>query len=794
MGKILLMQCKAKFLFEKANEDEDEDEIEGLFYTISEAMGKRLTDRMSKYDREAKDDATTIVTTPTIWKDDDPDIHEAVSLTIDKALRVLLVIVSQELLETQNRRQEFETSEHNGNNNMDIDVDEDDFPVLKMRDNLVRVLGLCFDQHLPKIEGVEYTSEQHEFAASVQDGAGKATSDLRTLFPSDWSNATDPVRKALALTSGQDFENLISGFVRWFQSREEMLGVKEDTGSNAMVKNGLLPLARIINLNYQDFHRKEAGMLLKYIASGKLASQTILSLTHKLKKTNPLRMLEAYISCIKSSFENWVDNEPTEPEESAPSEEEIQKFEEAELRHEELFFSMEQVATKLSSTLGVAGRLSNGVLKKSICGFMREGIRFAFDGPTDGDDELVVGSRLAFLSMLQKFTSWVKKDKTELDKLTDFLIGKETELRRHPEFDEIHPDDLNSLADFRKSLGIKGDISYSVVSATGDTEDRYISMADSPASSATFSRQRMSTAGSRVSRLSGFSAQSDLLSPLVEEEDDTKVEDGDETSQSHRVDTGEDESLTRLEENEQEDDETTGSSTRSLTRTIDDATAATSKRSLEDNQDDDGSWTRGDDNVTAASRRSSEEDGSLTRADDDATAATSKRSSEDDGSVTRADDDATAATSKQSLEDDGSLTRADDDVTAATSKRSSEDDGSLTRADDDVTAATSKQSLEDDRHETDDGSWTRADDNVTAASKQSSEDDGSFTRAGDDVTAACSSKCSSEDNKDETDDGSLTRADDNETAASRRSSEDDNDETDDGSLNRADEDEQESEG
>jgi len=842
--KILLMQCKSKFLFEKANEDEDEDEIEGLFYTISEAMGKRLTDRMSKYDREAKDDATTIVTTPTIWKDDDPDIHEAVSLTIDKALRVLLVIVSQELLETQERRQEFETSEHNGNNNMDMDVDEDDFPVLKMRDNLVRVLGLCFDQHLPKIEDVEYTSEQHEFSASVQDGAGKATSDLRTLFPSDWSNATDPVRRALALTSGEDFENLISGFVRWFQSREETMVVKEDTGSNAMVRNGLLPLARIINLNYQDFHRKEAGMLLKYIASGKLASQTILSLTHKLKKTNPLRMLEAYISCIKSSFENWVDNEPTEPEESAPSEEEIQKFEEAELRHEELFFSMEQVATKLSSTLGVAGRLSNDVLKKSICGFMREGIRFAFDGPTDGDDELVVGSRLAFLSMLQKFTNWVKKDKAELDKLTDFLIGKETELRRHPEFDEIHPDDLNSLADFRKSLGIKGEISYSVVSATGDTEGRYISMADSPASSALFSRQRMSTAGSRVSRLSGFSAQSDLLSPLVEEDDDTKVEDGDETSQSHRVDTGEDESLTRLEENEQEDDETTGSSTRagdtddgSLTRTIDDATAATSKRSLEDNHDDDESWTRGDDNVTAASKRSSEEDGSRTRVDDNMTTATSKRSSEDnqeddgswtrgednvtvaskrssedDGSLTRVDDNMTTATSKRSSEDnqeddeswtrgddnvtvaskrssedDGSLTRADDDVTAATSKRSSEDDGSLTRADDDVTAATSKQSLEDDRHETDDVSWTRADENVTAASKQSSEDDGSLTRVGDDVTAACSSKCSSEDNKDETDDGSLTRADDNETAASRRSSEDDNDETDDGSLNRADE-------
>jgi hypothetical protein len=51
-------------------------------------------------------------------------------------------------------------------------------------------------------------------------------------------------------------------------------------------------------------------------------------------------MLEAYMSCLKFSFENWVDNEPNEPEESAPSEEEIQKFEEAEKHHEDLFASM----------------------------------------------------------------------------------------------------------------------------------------------------------------------------------------------------------------------------------------------------------------------------------------------------------------------------------------------------------------------------------------------------------------------------------------------------------------------
>jgi hypothetical protein len=285
--KTLLMECKATYLFEKADEDEDEDEIEGLFFAISEATGKRLSDRMSRHDREVEDDAATIATTPTIWKDDDPDIHEAVSQTINRALRVLLVIVSQELLETLESRKDFETS--GNDDDIDMNVDEHNFPVLKMRDNLLRVLGLCFDQHLPEVDGVEYSGEQQEFATSVQDGAGKVTSDLRTLFPSDWSNGSDPVRRALALTGGQNLETLLAGFVRWFQSRQESMNAKEETGLNTMVRDGLLPLARIINLNYQDFHRKEAGMLLKHInGSGSLASQTILSLTRKLKKVRTI--------------------------------------------------------------------------------------------------------------------------------------------------------------------------------------------------------------------------------------------------------------------------------------------------------------------------------------------------------------------------------------------------------------------------------------------------------------------------------------------------------------------------
>ena len=481
-------------------------------------------------------------------------------------------------------------------------------------------------------------------------------------------------------------------------------------------------------------------------------------------------MLEAFMSCLKFSFENWVDNEPNEPEESAPSEEQVVKFEEAELRHQQLFSSMESVANKLSSTLGVAGRLSNEVLKKSICGFIREGIRFAFDGPNLGeDDELVVGSRLAFLFMLQKFTNWVKKEKDHVDTLTNFLISKELELRRHPEFDDVHPDDLNALAEFKKSLGIKGDISFSV-SAAGDTEGRNISMAESPVSSNISSRRRVSTAGSRISRLSGLSE----LSPLLEEDD---ANDG---------------SLSRSGDDDNEADLTPKRSLDDKSHSFvdDEETAFTSKRSTED----DRSVTCGDDEETNyTSKRSLGDDESLTRGGDEETTYASKRSLEDDGSVTRASaDDETNYTSKQYLEDNESQSRGGDEATNNSSKRSSGDDESLTRGGDEETTYASKRSSEDDesgarsdhksaysgnskRSSEDDGSVTRAsaDDETNYTSKQYLEDNESQSRGGDEATNNSSKRSSG-------DDESLTRGGDEETYASKRSWEDD------GSLARSD--------
>ena len=134
----------------------------------------------------------------------------------------------------------------------------------------------------------------------------------------------------------------------------------------------------------------------------------------------------------------------------------------------------------------------------------------------------------ALLAIRDRYSIWIRKEKEHLEDLTSFLINKEYELRRHPEFDDVHEDDLKALADFKKSLGIKQVVDTSFQS----TDDRSISVAATPSPSALAGSSRRLSAlskGSKRSRLSGMSAQSEL-SPLLEEDNDDESNSGDEGS------------------------------------------------------------------------------------------------------------------------------------------------------------------------------------------------------------------------------------------------------------------------
>eukprot|EP00934_Nitzschia_sp_Nitz4_P000537 Nitzschia sp. Nitz4//scaffold50_size126154//44740//48960//NITZ4_003680-RA/size126154-augustus-gene-0.125-mRNA-1//-1//CDS//3329553683//537//frame0 len=438
---ILLKSIPVGWIFSgMESQDSEESVTEGFFQSISEALGKRLLERkpvMEDSGSVSRIGTSASVVAP-IWKSHSV-IHEEVATVIDVGLDILLCVVAWTLHGTLHSEEELD--------------DEEENPVLKMRDNLIKVIGLAFEQYVEEHEGVVYPDEQIDFASRVQVSAGRVACDLRTLFPKEWSAATSPVLKNLALEN--DFQ-LIGGFVRYLQSRQAEIREPETSpfDEETLVQQLVLPIARSLVANWTFGNRKEAGVILSHLTSGgKLTGQTILSLARLMKKIQPVRFLESQMAALRMTFQEWIDNEPEEPPEESMSESLIQEHEEALQEHQQMFAAAEKLASRLSMTLGV-GKLRDERLSQALLNFLQEGVRFAFEGDSNMEDNLILGSRLPFLMLISKYSNWVKRNKNDLKILDDAISSRELALRNHPEFNDVHEDDIRCLADFKKSLGL----------------------------------------------------------------------------------------------------------------------------------------------------------------------------------------------------------------------------------------------------------------------------------------------------------------------------------------------------
>ncbi|KAG7357038.1 hypothetical protein IV203_001726 [Nitzschia inconspicua] len=505
--KILLMECQASHLFEGSLEEDEENELDGLFMTISEAMGQRLKDRKNTADEGQNE---TVAATSSIWTEADPDLHIEAARSIDLSLHVLLLIISQELADTLDGRQDLQKRVED-----DDDIDTNALLVVRHRNNLVKLLIMCFEQYIE--DGAACTDDQHAFSQKVQSSAGQVTSDLRSLFPYEAAEAADPVRRAMSLHEAPDQSVLLGGFARWFQNQECSPNLSDDEDNS--VENHLLPLCRSIAVNMKEFFRREMALALTHIhGRGTLSTQTVCALIRLIRKENPVRLLESHMACLRMAFDNWLASEPEEPQISCPTEEELAAFDQEEKQHQELFSDIEHLAGKLAPTLGVV-KLKDDI-KRSFVSFMKEGVRFSFEE----DDVYTLGVRLPFLSILMKYSSWLKKEKEDLEEVKEYLQSKESMLRSHSDFNEIHDDDLEALTSFKESLGIKTASESSYYDDETTIATRTTAATPSPSSS----RRRSSTVGSRRSVQSNLSN----LSPL--EEGDSREEEDSPTPQKKR--------------------------------------------------------------------------------------------------------------------------------------------------------------------------------------------------------------------------------------------------------------------
>jgi hypothetical protein len=106
-----------------------------------------------------------------------------------------------------------------------------------------------------------------------------------------------------------------------------------------------------------------------------------------------------------------LNSEPEDIERDRPSDEEMATYAYAEKVQREKFDLLVQLAGRLSQSLGVGN--IEAQLEKSLVGFCPEGVRFAFYNDTPGGEEpLLSGGRLTFLSLLAKYVPWVRRCST----------------------------------------------------------------------------------------------------------------------------------------------------------------------------------------------------------------------------------------------------------------------------------------------------------------------------------------------------------------------------------------------
>jgi len=88
--------------------------------------------------------------------------------------------------------------------------------VVRMRDRLVKLIALCYEQFIDPDQDATYPPECVAFASAVQEEACRVAGDLRSLFPRQWADPKAPrLLQQFALINDS---HIIGGYVRYMRS------------------------------------------------------------------------------------------------------------------------------------------------------------------------------------------------------------------------------------------------------------------------------------------------------------------------------------------------------------------------------------------------------------------------------------------------------------------------------------------------------------------------------------------------------------------------------------------------
>jgi cohesin complex subunit SA-1/2 len=199
---------------------DDFSSLEELCQFIAEGITRRLK---SLQVARPIDDEETVATCKERWESIDENMVYIMPCIVRSGLAVILNSTTwrmHKVLHEDGLMSRNHTSNHKGyvSESDDEDMSDimEDHELLRLRNHLISLVELCYDQYV--LDEEDCSSLQVQWSNAIIEVAAQVGSDIRTLFMKEYIFAKSPLLHALAIT---DDSRLVGGYARFVRAKEQ---------------------------------------------------------------------------------------------------------------------------------------------------------------------------------------------------------------------------------------------------------------------------------------------------------------------------------------------------------------------------------------------------------------------------------------------------------------------------------------------------------------------------------------------------------------------------------------------
>jgi hypothetical protein len=174
------------FLQTQDGTDDTDSDIEALCSFFVDGLVKRMKVRKPIFEDEVDDEEDSKETKLNVWKPENKKLHDIVAKSAEEGMNLMLAIISWELHAAREKEgltmkdEDDMLDESKEADDEDDDASIEEHLLIRLRDQLVTLVELCFDQFLSEEEAEDgnHSPEQFAFSDAVQFSACRVASDL----------------------------------------------------------------------------------------------------------------------------------------------------------------------------------------------------------------------------------------------------------------------------------------------------------------------------------------------------------------------------------------------------------------------------------------------------------------------------------------------------------------------------------------------------------------------------------------------------------------------------------------